>query len=218
MTTSARQRRPRRDALANRDRILEHAERVFAEEGLDVSLHRLGEDLGMGIGTVYRHFPTRNDLLLGLYHRFQERVDEAGDALTGIEDSYERVVAFIDQTVQFSLDVPVARAVGVRVQRLFPSEVRVSPTASVVAQAVEEGKAAGTIRADVDVTDVASLAGMLADLVWVREPERSVVLPRMRALVLDALRPEGTPRPDLPATPVSMTELTRLAHRNRMQP
>ncbi|QOR70453.1 TetR/AcrR family transcriptional regulator [Ruania alkalisoli] len=218
MTSSAPRRRPRKDALANRDRILDHAEGVFATEGLDVSLHRLAEDLSLGIGTVYRHFPTRDDLLLGLYHRLQERVDEAGEALLSIEGAYERVVAFIDQTVQFSLDVPVARTVGARVQRLFPDEVRVSPTAGVVAGAVEEAKAAGTIRDDVDVTDIASLAGMLADLVWIRDPERSVVIPRMRVLVLDALRPQGEPRPGLPAGPVSMTELTRMAHRNRMDP
>ncbi|GAA4418483.1 TetR/AcrR family transcriptional regulator [Georgenia halophila] len=204
--------------MANRERILEYAERVFALEGLEVSLHRLAEDLSMGIGTVYRHFPTREDLLLGLYHRFQERVDEAGEALADVADPYERVVAFIDQVVQFSLDVPIARAVGVRVQRVFPEQVRVSASVPAITGAVEAAKAAGQIREDVDVTDVAALAGMLADLVWVRDPQRSVLIPRVRALVLDALRPQGAPRPALPAAPVSVEELTQLAHRNRMGP
>ncbi|MGJ9411637.1 TetR/AcrR family transcriptional regulator [Aeromicrobium sp. CF4.19] len=213
--TDAPRRRPRKDALANRQRILDHAERVLNAEGLDVSLHRIAEELSMGIGTVYRHFPTHDDLLLSLYHRFQERIVAAGEDLLELDDAYERVVRFIDVSVDFSVESPIARAVGARMKRVFPEELRVSPAAAVVMEAVTQAQAEGKIRDDVDATDIAVLAGMLADLVWLQEPERTVLLPRMRALALDSIAPSGAALHPLPSHAISAEQLTQVAHRRR---
>ncbi|MGD9606569.1 MAG: hypothetical protein AB7V10_03700 [Leucobacter sp.] len=81
--------------------------------------------------------------------------------------------------------------------------------------AVIEAQQAGTIRPDVQPTDIAVLAGMLADLVAVGEPQASFLVPRMRALALDALRPVGEERPPLPAEPISLHDLTDITHRQR---
>ena len=211
-----RKRRPRRDALANRARILDYAEQALAVEGADLSMHRIAEALGLGIGTLYRHFPTYDDLLLGVYERFWQRIDDYGDDYLRIEDPLERVIAFIDLTVRFSAGFPAARGIGVRVRRVFPDRVehenRWTPG---VVTAVIEAQQAGTIRPDVQPTDIAVLAGMLADLVAVGEPQASFLVPRMRALALDALRPVGEERPPLPAEPISLRDLTDITHRQR---
>src|SRR4030095_6694782 len=55
-------RRPRRDAARNRERVLEAAKAVFSAGGADASLEAVAKRAGVGIGTLYRHFPTREDL------------------------------------------------------------------------------------------------------------------------------------------------------------
>lgn len=205
----------RRDALANRTRILDHAEKVFADEGLDVSLHRIAEDLGLGIGTVYRHFATLDDLYFALYERIGERIDAVGDEFMTLDDPFAQVVAVLDGTIRISLEMPIARMIGARVQRRFPERVKTNRWAPVVAATVERAQAEGVIRADVHATDIAVMAGMLADLVSLPEPRRSLILPRSRALVIDALRPEGAPRDPLPDAPISLETLTEIAHTRR---
>ncbi len=70
-TTSVR--RPRADAVRNRARIVETASQVFAVRGADASLEEIARGAGVGIGTLYRHFPTRDDLVEAVFH---DRIDE----------------------------------------------------------------------------------------------------------------------------------------------
>jgi AcrR family transcriptional regulator len=61
-------RRPRADAVRNRARIVETAREVFAARGSDASLEEIARGAGVGIGTLYRHFPTRDDLVAAVFH------------------------------------------------------------------------------------------------------------------------------------------------------
>jgi AcrR family transcriptional regulator len=67
-TESAPVRRPRADAVRNRSRIVETASEVFAVRGADASLEEIARGAGVGIGTLYRHFPTRDDLVEAVFH------------------------------------------------------------------------------------------------------------------------------------------------------
>lgn len=206
-------RRPqRRDAKENRERILEHSEELMAQEGFDVSFHRIADDLGVGIGTVYRHFPDRNALLVGLYERFQARIDERGGEMFAAEPGLERVLVFIDVLIDFSVRTPLSRQVAARVHQANPDRVPQSRWTAEVMAAVEAAKTAGQLRQDIEATDVAMLAGMVADLATIHEPRRSIVVPRMRAFILDAMRPAGEDRPPVPATALSVEDLALLAH------
>lgn len=69
----------RADALRNRDRIVEAAREVFREHGYSASLDEVAKRAGVGAGTLYRHFPTRDDLLDALMQSWVERVTEAAD-------------------------------------------------------------------------------------------------------------------------------------------
>jgi AcrR family transcriptional regulator len=66
-------RRPRADAVRNRARIVETASEVFAVRGSDASLEEIARGAGVGIGTLYRHFPTRDALVEAVFH---DRIDE----------------------------------------------------------------------------------------------------------------------------------------------
>jgi AcrR family transcriptional regulator len=67
----------RADAQRNRDRIVEVAREVFREQGYDASLDLVAKRAGVGAGTLYRHFPTREDLVDAIMQTWVDRVDEA---------------------------------------------------------------------------------------------------------------------------------------------
>ena len=69
----------RADAQRNYDRIVEVAREVFREQGYDASLDLVAKRAGVGAGTLYRHFPTRDDLLDAIMQSWVDRVDEATD-------------------------------------------------------------------------------------------------------------------------------------------
>src|SRR5881409_1435353 len=69
----------RADAQRNRDRIVEVAREVFREQGYDASLDEVAKRAGVGAGTLYRHFPTREDLLDAIMQSWVDRVDEAAE-------------------------------------------------------------------------------------------------------------------------------------------
>jgi AcrR family transcriptional regulator len=73
---AARKRKPRADALRNRERVLEAAKAVFSQGGPEASLEAVARQAGVGIGTLYRHFPTREALYEAVYRREVEQLVE----------------------------------------------------------------------------------------------------------------------------------------------
>jgi AcrR family transcriptional regulator len=69
-----RQRRPRADAIRNRERVLEAAKAVFSQGGAEAGLESVARQAGVGIGTLYRHFPTREALYEAVYRREVEQL------------------------------------------------------------------------------------------------------------------------------------------------
>src|SRR5437588_11480226 len=74
-------RKPRADAVRNRDRVLEAAKFVFSAGGPDASLEAVARRAGVGIGTLYRHFPTREALFEAVYRREVQQLVELAEAL-----------------------------------------------------------------------------------------------------------------------------------------
>ncbi len=74
-------RRPRADALRNHERVLEAARTVFGEGGPEASLEAVARTAGVGIGTLYRHFPTREALFEAVYRREVQQLTELADKL-----------------------------------------------------------------------------------------------------------------------------------------
>src|SRR5882762_3119898 len=74
-------RKPRADAVRNRERVLEAAKTVFSAGGPDASLEAVARRAGVGIGTLYRHFPTREDLFEAVYRREVQQLTELAEQL-----------------------------------------------------------------------------------------------------------------------------------------
>src|ERR1700738_2189867 len=74
-------RKPRADGQRNRERLVETAKAAFAEVGVDVSLDEIARRAGVGIGTLYRHFPTRDAIVEAVYRREVQQLADAAPRL-----------------------------------------------------------------------------------------------------------------------------------------
>jgi AcrR family transcriptional regulator len=179
----------RRDAERNRQRILEAAREAFAEAGLAVTLDEIAHRAGVGVGTVYRRFPDKEELIDAL---FEERMGELvalAEASLRHDDPWEGLVGFLEaMTALHACDrglkeVALSGAhglerVGRARQLMFP----------LVTRLVTRAQEHGSLRADLEPTDVPLLQlmlGSLSDCTRGVEPE---VWRRFLGIVTDGLR------------------------------
>ncbi|MEY9308777.1 AcrR family transcriptional regulator [Bradyrhizobium ottawaense] len=94
-------RKPRADAVRNRERVLEAAKAVFNAGGPEASLEAVAKRAGVGIGTLYRHFPTREDLFEAVYRREVEQLSELAEHLRSAKDPVEALRRWLQSAVEF---------------------------------------------------------------------------------------------------------------------
>jgi len=94
-------RRPRADAVRNRARVLEAAKALFSTGGPQASLEAVAREAGVGIGTLYRHFPTREALFEAVYRREVEQLVELAGQLAGCPDPVAALRRWLRANVEF---------------------------------------------------------------------------------------------------------------------
>jgi AcrR family transcriptional regulator len=94
-------RKPRVDAVRNRERVLEAAKAVFNAGGPDASLEAVARRAGVGIGTLYRHFPTREALFEGVYRREVQQLGELAEQLKAEPEPVEALRQWLRSNVEF---------------------------------------------------------------------------------------------------------------------
>lgn len=94
-------RKPRADAARNRELLLEAAKRVFTEAGARASLEEIAREAGVGIGTLYRHFPTREALLEAVYRYEVERLAAAADKLLAKHEPLDAMRAWLQLCLDY---------------------------------------------------------------------------------------------------------------------
>src|SRR3954466_7662124 len=94
-------RKPRVDAVRNRERVLEAAKAVFSAGGPDASLEAVARRAGVGIGTLYRHFPTRESLFEAVYRREVQQLGELAEQLKGEAAPVDALRRWLRSNVEF---------------------------------------------------------------------------------------------------------------------
>ena len=146
----------RADAQRNRDRLVEVAAAVFAERGIDSSLEEIARRAGVGIGTLYRHFPTREHLVEVVYRREAEGLCAAAGELAGKHPSDVALEQWMQRFVDY---IATKRGLATSLRILLTTNSTLfSDTSGRVSQAlrqlVEAAVADVTIRGEVDASDV----------------------------------------------------------------
>lgn len=153
---SARVRKPRADAQRNRSRILEAAKELFTQSGADASLDMLAKRAGVGPGTLYRHFPTRDALLEAVYRSEVERLAAAERQFAATMPPTEALRAWMLLFVDY---IATKHIIAPALNALVGGEAKVfACTAGRIVDAmnglVRRAIASGDIRPDMDPLDL----------------------------------------------------------------
>ena len=94
-------RKPRADSVRNREALMAAAKAAFTERGAETPLEDIARRAGVGIGTLYRHFPTREALLAAVYRREVEQLAATADALLATRRPIEALEGWLDQLIEY---------------------------------------------------------------------------------------------------------------------
>ena len=149
-------RKPRADSVRNREQLLATAKAAFTEAGADVALEEIARRAGVGIGTLYRHFPTRDALLIAVYQREVEQLAVSADALLAERPPHAALQAWLHLLVDYMATKRVI-APALRTCSDDTSQAYAASGATVVAAMNRLAQAAidnGQIRADIGLDDL----------------------------------------------------------------
>jgi len=181
-------RKPRADSTRNRQCLLAAAKVAFAEVGLEVSLEEIARRAGVGIGTLYRHFPTREAVVDAVYRREVEQLADAVPRLLHAaaagEALHQWMHLFIDYIATKRLIAPSLKAAVSRTPELYASSAELITRAitTLVARAIESGE----VREDIDAKDL--LRGMVGVSFGNTDPGWEASARRLIDILMDGLR------------------------------
>jgi AcrR family transcriptional regulator len=192
---SKSQRKPRADAIRNRERVLEAAKAVFGQGGTEAGLEAVARQAGVGIGTLYRHFPTREALYEAVYRREVEQLADLATQLVGVAPPLEGLRRWMRSLVEFAATKKgMAAALALAAHK--PPEL-MSYTSGRLQEAIgtllRPAAKAGEVRDDISPDD---LLRAVIGLSYLQDgPGWQAQVLRLVDIFLDGLRPwsRGTP-------------------------
>jgi AcrR family transcriptional regulator len=206
-TASSTPPRPlRRDAERNRQRILLAARAAFAERGLEVTLDEIAQRAGVGVGTVYRRYSNKDDLIDELYEDIVAELAAVAEAELTQDDPWKGLAGFLEQSLAMQAsnralkDLVTGGSHRGR-ERVARARERVAPLAS---ELFERAKQSGRLRPDVTEADIATVYMMLGAVIDSTRTTEPDAWRRYLGIVLDGLRTRRSAPTDLtPAPPAS---------------
>jgi AcrR family transcriptional regulator len=194
----------RRDARRNRDAIVAAARQVFCDHGLEAPLEEIARRAGVGIGTLYRRFPSRVELLDAvLADTVQAHVEVAEQALA-IDDPWDGFTYYLEETCRLqAADRGLGDAMGMRFSRAAAVEAVKNRLFELVAQVVDRAQQSGQLRADLTLEDLALVTWANSRIL---QAGRAAGVPdvwrRHLGLLLDGFRADRAhPLPQPPLSP-----------------
>ncbi|MFI5658428.1 TetR/AcrR family transcriptional regulator [Streptomyces sp. NPDC051684] len=200
----------RADAERNRQRIIAAAREVFAERGVEVTLDDIARHAGVGVGTVYRRFADREELIEAVFEDQVERLAAAAEEATRCQDPWTGLEQLLTVAGQYFADNRGLRTIllegGSDRPRTVGMRERLTPAVTAVLTRAQQ---AGTLRADIEATDVPLIHIML---MAAAEQGRAVtpdLWKRYLTLILDGLRQDRDRPTPLPQRALDQGEFDR---------
>jgi AcrR family transcriptional regulator len=187
----------RADAQRNIDNLLKTAMTVFAASGVDAPVREIADKAGVGVGTLYRHFPQRADLIAAVFRREIDACADAAPALAAEHKPFEAVAKWLQRYAGF---IAAKRGLAKALHSGDPAfdalpayfDQRLRPALRAL---LKSAVAAGEVGADVDADDILGAVASLCMSASNAGPERAR---RMVALLADGLRYRAKPSGDTP--------------------
>jgi AcrR family transcriptional regulator len=178
----------RADARRNYERIVATASEVFFEQGVDAPLDDVVKRAGVGAGTLYRHFPTRETLIEAVYRQEIEEIADQAYALAKSLSAEEAIREWFDELIRFHIErsglaAALKAAIAEESETFQYCKGRLRDAAGAL---LEPAQAVGAVRADLEAVDLMRLShGLGASAKYADEAGRR----RMLQVVLDGLKP-----------------------------
>jgi AcrR family transcriptional regulator len=179
----------RSDAARNRNQLLEVATRVFVSADTEPSMRAIAREAGVGIATLYRHFPTREALVDAVY---RDQVTRLTDGARALLARLPPPAALRRWTELFGTWIATKNGMLDTLLAMIDSgEIAHAETQAELLAAIDEilaaGRATGELRADVSAEDIA--AGLIGIFTVARPPEHNARAGRLLDIMMDGLRP-----------------------------
>jgi AcrR family transcriptional regulator len=196
----------RRDAEVNLSRILAAARDVFAEQGYDASMEAIAARAEVGIGTLYRRFPNKADLLNAVVEAARERNRRIAEEVLAGVDPGDAVFEFVRRCIaapscwRATISTAPWRSSGTGLEEMAP----------LLGALIERSRRAGTIRPDIEVSDLVVLLMSVRSIADICDTKSIKPSRRFLELLLDGLRPGHAP---VALDPLTIPQLDRILRR-----
>ncbi|MFD4795284.1 TetR/AcrR family transcriptional regulator [Streptomyces anulatus] len=186
----------RKDAARNRALLLETATQMFATQGLDVTLKDVARRAGVGVGTVYRHFPAKDDLLDEVFAGLLARATDSARTAAADPDGWRGLVRYLEDAMLMQRHNSGLRGLAATpapsCAMAVKSREEITP---LVQQMVAKAQKQGTLRPDFDATDVAYIQVALAAIMEATYATSPDLYRHHLKLFIDGMRAEGHREP-----------------------
>src|ERR671937_636826 len=189
----------RADARRNREAVIAAAKRLFADQGLDAQMPDVARAAKVGVGTVYRNFPTKDDLIAALIaERFERLAQKARESLE-MGDAWEGISDFIRFSAQTQADDRgLCEVMGSRPE-VMDAAARAAGLPELCDRLVKRAQRSGEVRRDLAWEDIPMIACGLGRITQATMGPATGRWPRLLEIILDGLRAPGSGRLPRPA-------------------
>jgi len=214
VTADAASRPLRKDAARNRALLIQAGREVFAERGLEASLDDVAHHAGLGVGTAYRHFANKHELARAIFTEAVDEIVQTARLAAQLDDPWQGIVTFMEKAAEAQTTDRGLREVLMGVHDTAEMDRINEIISPLLTDLVERAKAAGTVRDEVDSTDVGVAVIMLCTVADVTGDVAPDLWRRYLPMLLDGLRTGS----DLPVPALSQEEFRQAmtSHKQRL--
>src|SRR3954469_9089407 len=195
----------RKDAELNRQRLLAAAGELFAERGLEVTLNDIAHRAGVGIGTAYRRFANKEEVIDAYFESKLDQVAELADEALRDPDAWRGLVTYVERASALQVDdrglMQIFRNPARGQQRVAQASARIAP---LIVAIVERAREQGKLRADFEGTDLPMIQLALTTIMDATRGFEPSLYRRYLTIFLDGMRGDRGPTSELPVAALSI--------------
>jgi AcrR family transcriptional regulator len=208
--------RLRKDAALNRERLLAAANELFAEQGLGVTLNDIAHRAGVGVGTAYRRFANKEEVIEALFDQRLEAVLAVAHEALDDPDAWHGLVTFLERSLEMQFGNWGLTAIMIRPElghgRVDETRDRISPLMTAL---VQRAQIQGSVRADLDQTDLFFIQMALSGVTRLTSPQAPDLYRRYLTIFLDGIRAEGGQPTPMQPDPLTANQVHALMTQKR---
>src|SRR3954449_5496561 len=195
----------RKDAARNRQRLLDAATELFARRGLEVTLNDIAHHAGVGIGTAYRRFANKDEVIDAYFESKLDQVAQLAEEALRDADAWRGLVTYVERASALQVDdrglMQIFRNPTRGQQRVAQASARIAP---LIVAMVERAREQGKLRADFEGTDLPMIQLALTTIMDATRTFEPSLYRRYLAIFLDGMRDDRGPTSELPVPALSV--------------